>query len=195
MSLALGIILRGFWRRIYLPCIFWFSYGRHDISFIYLRYIDKTWDDLSIVEIVKYLRKKRGRELNISLGRYWRFFPVLMTSRRLSPWWYLDVMQSTLMRSLRETIHRAISRKKLITLFVVFKILATHTYINYHWTICEQNKSQVWPWLLVGIPTFEIRAWTWLLSQPNINRVMVSASWGITARYPGYIDCCTKILF
>ena len=110
----------------------------------------------------------------------------LMTSRRLSPWWYLDVMQSTLMRSLRETIHRAISRKKLITLFVVFKILATHTYINYHWTICEQNKSQVWPWLLVGIPTFEIRAWTWLLSQPNINRVMVSASWGITARYPVY---------
>ena len=108
-------------------------------------------------------------------------------------------MQSTLMRSLRETIHRAISRKKLITLFVVFKILATHTYINYHWTICEQNKSQVWPWLLVGIPTFEIRAWTWLLSQPNINRVMVSASWGITARYPGYLymcstDCWNKFL-
>ena len=121
------------------------------------------------------------------------FMPIqLMTSRRLSLWWYLDVMQSTLMRSLRETIHRAISRKKLITLFVVFKIMATHTYINYHWTICKQNKSQVWPWLLVGIPTFEIRGSTQLLSQPNINRVMVSASWGITAGYPGHISLYPK---
>ena len=55
----------------------------------------------------------------------------------------VDLMQRTLMRSLRETIHRASSRKKLITLFVVFKILATHTYMNYHYTIFEQNKSQV----------------------------------------------------